>query len=66
MKILRELINFDPGSIGSPWSWKKMSWTPINEEVPVLEGDETKDLHKNKLVTTKRIIADSIKDHLIP
>ena len=38
----------------------------INEEVPVPEGDEAKELHKNKLVMTKRIIADSIKDHLIP
>ena len=37
-----------------------------NEEVLVLEGDEAKDLHKNKLVMAKRIIADSIKDHLIP
>src|SRR6266849_4507791 len=38
----------------------------INEEVPVPEGDEAKALHKNKLVMAKRIIADSIKDHLIP
>ena len=38
----------------------------INEEVPVLEGDEDKALHKNNLVMAKRIIADSIKDHLIP
>ena len=38
----------------------------INEEVPVLEGDEAKALHKKKLVMDKRIIADSIKDHLIP
>ena len=38
----------------------------INEEVPVPEGDEAKDLHKNKLVMAKRIIAYSIKDHLIP
>ena len=32
----------------------------ITEEVPVLEGDEDKALHKKKLVM------DSIKDHLIP
>ena len=32
----------------------------------VLEGDEAKALHKNKFVIAKRIIADSIKDHLIP
>ena len=38
----------------------------INEEVPVPEGDEAKALHKKKLVMAKRIIADSIKDHLIP
>ena len=38
----------------------------IYEEVPVLEGDEAKALHKKKMVMGKRIIADSIKDHLIP
>ena len=38
----------------------------ISEEVPVLEGDEAKALHKKKLVMEKRIITDSIKDHLIP
>ena len=38
----------------------------INEEVPVPEGDEATTLHKKKLVMAKRIIADSIKDHLIP
>ena len=38
----------------------------INEEVPVREGDEAKALHKKKLVMEKRIIVDSIKDHLIP
>ena len=38
----------------------------ITEEVPVLEGDEAKALHKKKLVMANRIIADSIKDHLIP
>ena len=38
----------------------------INEEVPIPEGDEAKALHKNKLVMEKRIIVDSIKDHLIP
>ena len=37
----------------------------INEEVPVPQGDEAKALHKKKLVMEKRIIADSIKDHLI-
>ena len=38
----------------------------IHEEVPVLEGDEAKALHKKNMVKAKRIIADSIKDHLIP
>ena len=38
----------------------------IHEEVPVPEGDEEKSLHKKKMVMEKRIIADSIKDHLIP
>ena len=38
----------------------------INEEVPVPEGDEAKALHTKKLVMENRIIADSIKDHLIP
>ena len=38
----------------------------IHEEVLVPEGDEAKALHKIKLVMTKRIIADSIKDHIIP
>ena len=37
----------------------------ITKEVPVLEGDEAKALHKKKLVISKRIIYDSIKDHLI-
>ena len=36
----------------------------IQEEVPVPEVDEAKALHKKKLVMEKRIIADSIKDHL--
>ena len=40
--------------------------TSISGEVPVREGDEAKSLHKKNLVKAKRIIADSIKDHLIP
>ena len=40
--------------------------TYINEEVPVLEEDGAKALHKKKLVKAKRIIVYSIKDHLIP
>ena len=38
----------------------------IYEEVPVLEGDEEKALHKKNMVMEKRIIANSIKDHIIP
>ena len=38
----------------------------INDEVPSLEGDEAKAIHKKKLFKAKRIIGDSIKDHLIP
>ena len=40
--------------------------TYISGEVLVPEGDEAKALHKKNLVKAKRIIADSIKDHLIP
>ena len=40
--------------------------TYINEEVPVPEGDDAKALHKKNLVKAKRIIPNSIKDHLIP
>ena len=36
----------------------------INDEIP--EGDDAKALLKKKLVRAKRIIDDSIKDHLIP
>ena len=38
--------------------------TYISGEVPVLEGDEAKALHKKNLVKAKRIISDSIKDHV--
>jgi hypothetical protein len=38
----------------------------IEEEVAEPEGDEAKAKHKKNLVKAKRIIADSIKDHLIP
>ena len=38
----------------------------IIEEVPELEGDEAKSAHKRSMAKAKRIIADSIKDHLIP
>ena len=38
----------------------------IKEEVAELEEDEGKEKHKKDLIRAKRIIADSIKDHLIP
>ena len=38
----------------------------ITEEVPKLEGDEAKAAHKRSMDKAKRIIAHSIKDHLIP
>ena len=38
----------------------------ISGEVPVPEVDESKALHNNNLVKANRIIANSIKDHLIP
>ena len=38
----------------------------ISEEVPTPEGDEANDIHNKNLVKAKRIIADSIEDHLIP
>ena len=38
----------------------------ITEEILVPEGDKAKALHKNNLIKANRIIADSIKNHLIP
>ena len=39
----------------------------ISGGVPVPDqGDEAKALHKKNLIKAKKIIADSIKDHLIP
>ena len=38
----------------------------IEEDIPELEEDEAKAKHKKSLVKAKRIIANSIKDHLIP
>ena len=66
MKILRELIF-------RAWKYRislvleeNELDSYISEEVRVPEGDEAKALHKKKLVMEKRIIANSIKDHLIP
>ena len=38
----------------------------IKEEVAEPEEDEAKEKHKKDLIREMRIIADSIKDHLIP
>ena len=38
----------------------------IEVDIPEPEGDESKAKHKKNLIKAKRIIADSIKDHLIP
>jgi hypothetical protein len=38
----------------------------VKEAVPEPEEDEAKEKYKKNLVKAKRIIADSIKDHLIP
>ena len=37
----------------------------ISEEVPAPKGDEAKAIHKKNLLKAKRIIVDSIKDHLV-
>ena len=67
MTSLVRLTNSKHRSIGSHWFLKKMKLdTYISGKVPVPEGYEAKALHKNKLVKSKKIIADSIKDHIIP
>ena len=38
----------------------------IKEDAQEPEGDEAKSKHKKDMIKAKRIIADSIKDHLIP
>ena len=38
----------------------------IEADISKPEGDEAKAKHKESLIKAKRIIADSIKDHLIP
>ena len=69
-KLMTRLVNMKNSkhrSIGSHWFLKKIKLdTYISGKVPVLEGDEAKALHKKNLVKTKKIIVDSIKDHLIP
>ena len=38
----------------------------IDADILELEEEEEKETHKKSLVKAKRIIADTIKDHLIP
>ena len=38
----------------------------IEEDIPESEENEAKAKHKKSLIKAKRIIADSIKEHLIP
>ena len=38
----------------------------VTTEVLELEGEEAKATHKKNMIRAKRIIVDSIKDHLIP
>ena len=65
MKSLRELITSKPGSRISLVLEENELDSYIHEEVPALEGDEAKALHKKNMVMAKRIIDDSVKDHLI-
>ena len=60
---------------GNFWAWKyRISLILeendldqyITQEVPEPEGDKDKDDHKRSMDKAKRIIAYSIKDHLIP
>ena len=37
----------------------------IEADIPEPEGDEAKARHKKSLIKAKRIIADSIKDHIV-
>ena len=63
------------GGANNFWAWKHIISLIleendldkyINEEVPTPKGDEANGIHKKNLFRAKRIILDSIKDHLIP
>ena len=67
MTSLVKLKASEHGSIGFYWFLKKNELdTYISGEIRVPKGNEAKALHKKNLVKVKRIIVDSIKDHLIP
>ena len=38
----------------------------INQDIPELEEDEEKVKHRKKEVMTRRILVDSVREHLIP
>jgi len=57
------------------WAWKYRIMLILEEndldkyvegEVEEPEGEEAKVRHKKEMIRAKRIIVDSIKDHLIP
>ena len=63
------------GGVDNFWAWKYRISLILEEndldqfisgDVPELEGDEAKFDHKRIMDKDKRIIVDSIKDHLIP
>ena len=63
------------GEVDKFWAWKYIISLILEDngldqyitrEVPKLEGDEAKDSHKRSMAKAKRIIAEYIKDHLIP
>ena len=63
------------GGVDNLWAWKYKIFLILEEndldqyitgEVPEPEGDEAKDSHKRSMDKDKRVIVDSMKDHLIP
>ena len=67
MTSLVKLTNSKHGSIGFHWFLKKMNWTPSKVERFQFQREmRLKFLHMKKLVKVKKIMVDSIKDHLIP
>ena len=61
------LITFKHRSIESSRSLKKIIWISTSlKEVPKPKGYEAKVSHKRRIDKDEKIIAYSIKDHLIP
>ena len=66
-KSLRVPIISEHGNIRSCSSFEEHDLEGfIEADIPEPEGDEAKEKHKKSLIKAKRIIVDSIKDHLIP